>query len=191
MKKILVAENLSYKINDTKLFQNLSFSLNEGAAIHILGSNGSGKTSLLKIISGLTKQTKGKIEKNYNKDICFIGHKNALKQYLTVEDNLSLLEIEAHGSLKNFLQLLGLDKLLDVMVANLSYGQQKKLALLRLFLNDSDLLVLDEPCVGLDKKSQDILCTFLCDQLIAKKALIFSSHISLDISAEVLQLDKA
>ena len=74
----------------TKLFQNLSFSLNEGAAIHILGSNGSGKTSLLKIISGLTKQTKGKIEKNYNKDICFIGHKNALKQYLTVEDNLSL-----------------------------------------------------------------------------------------------------
>ena len=191
MKKILVAENLSYKINDTKLFQNLSFSLNEAAAIHILVSNGSGKTSLLKIISGLTKQTKGKIEKNYNKDICFIGHKNALKQYLTVEDNLSLLEIEAHGSLKNFLQLLGLDKLLDVMVANLSYGQQKKLALLRLFLNDSDLLVLDEPCVGLDKKSQDILCTFLSDQLIAKKALIFSSHISLDISAEVLQLDKA
>ena len=133
----------------------------------------------------------GWCEKNYNKDICFIGHKNALKQYLTVEDNLSLLEIEAHGNLKSFLQLLGLEKLLDVMVANLSYGQQKKLALLRLFLNDSDLLVLDEPCVGLDKKSQDILCTFLSDQLIAKKALIFSSHISLDISAEVLQLDKA
>jgi ABC-type multidrug transport system ATPase subunit len=58
-------------------------------------------------------------------------------------------------------------------------------------LNDSDLLVLDEPCVGLDKKSQDILCAFLSDQLIAKKALIFSSHISLDISSEVLQLDKA
>ena len=72
MKKILVAENLSYKINETKLFQNLSFSLNEGSAIHVLGSNGSGKTSLLKIISGLTRQTKGSIEKNNNKDICFI-----------------------------------------------------------------------------------------------------------------------
>ena len=151
MKKILVAENLSYKINETKLFQNLSFSLNEGSAIHVLGSNGSGKTSLLKIISGLTRQTKGSIEKNNNKDICFIGHKNALKQYLTVEDNLLLLEIETHNSLKSYLQLLGLEKLLDVMVANLSYGQQKKLALLRLFLNDSDLLILDEPCVGLDK----------------------------------------
>ena len=191
MKKILVAENLSYKINETKLFQNLSFSLNEGSAIHVLGSNGSGKTSLLKIISGLTRQTKGSIEKINNKDICFIGHKNALKQYLTVEDNLLLLEIETHNSLKSFLKLLGLEKLLDVMVANLSYGQQKKLALLRLFLNDSDLLILDEPCVGLDKKSQDILCSFLSDELIAKKALIFSSHISLDISAEFLQLDKA
>lgn len=191
MKKILVAENLSYKINETKLFQNLSFSLNKGSAIHVLGSNGSGKTSLLKIISGLTRQTKGSIEKNNNKDICFIGHKNALKQYLTVEDNLLLLEIETHNSLKSYLQLLGLEKLLDVMVANLSYGQQKKLALLRLFLNDSDLLVLDEPCVGLDKKSQNILCSFLSDELIAKKALIFSSHISLDISSEFLQLDKA
>ena len=191
MKKILVAENLSYKINETKLFQNISFSLNEGSAIHVLGSNGSGKTTLLKIISGLTRQTKGSIEKNNNKDICFIGHKNALKQYLTVEDNLLLLEIETHNSLKSYLQLLGLEKLLDVMVANLSYGQQKKLALLRLFLNDSDLLVLDEPCVGLDKKSQNILCSFLSDELIAKKALIFSSHISLDISAEFLQLDKA
>ena len=191
MKKILVAENLSYKINETKLFQNLSFSLNKGSAIHVLGSNGSGKTSLLKIISGLTRQTKGSIEKNNNKDICFIGHKTALKQYLTVEDNLLLLEIETHNSLKSYLQLLGLEKLLDVMVANLSYGQQKKLALLRLFLNDSDLLVLDEPCVGLDKKSQNILCSFLSDELIAKKALIFSSHISLDISAEFLQLDKA
>ena len=191
MKKILVAENLSYKINETKLFQNLSFSLNKGSAIHVLGSSGSGKTSLLKIISGLTRQTKGSIEKNNNKDICFIGHKNALKQYLTVEDNLLLLEIETHNSLKSYLQLLGLEKLLDVMVANLSYGQQKKLALLRLFLNDSDLLILDEPCVGLDKKSQDILCSVLSDELIAKKARIFSSHISLDISAEFLQLDKA
>ena len=191
MKKILVAKNLSYKINEIKLFQNLSFSLNEGSAIHVLGSNGSGKTSLLKIISGLTRQTKGSIEKNNNKDICFIGHKNALKQYLTVEDNLLLLEIETHNSLKSYLQLLGLEKLLDVMVANLSYGQQKKLALLRLFLNDSDLLVLDEPCVGLDKKSQNILCSFLSDELIAKKALIFSSHISLDICSEFLQLDKA
>ena len=76
------------------------------------------------------------------------------------------------------------------MVANLSYGQQKKLALLRVFLNDSDLLVLDEPCVGLDKNSKDILCSFLRDQKEDKKALIFSSHLSLDIDSEYVNLDK-
>ena len=76
------------------------------------------------------------------------------------------------------------------MVANLSYGQQKKLALLRVFLNDSDLLVLDEPCVGLDKNSKNILCSFLRDQKEDKKALIFSSHLSLDIDSEYVNLDK-
>jgi ABC-type multidrug transport system ATPase subunit len=76
------------------------------------------------------------------------------------------------------------------MVANLSYGQQKKLALMRVFLNDSDLLVLDEPCVGLDKNSKDTLCSFLRDQKEDKKALIFSSHLSLDIDSEFINLDK-
>jgi len=64
------------------------------------------------------------------------------------------------------------------------------LALLRVFLNDSDLLVLDEPCVGLDKNSKDILCSFLRDQKEDKKALIFSSHLSLDIDSEYVNLDK-
>ena len=191
MKKILAADNLCNSINETKLFQGLSFDLFEGKAIHVLGGNGSGKTSLLKIISGLSKPTRGSITKSNKKNVCFVGHKNALKQYLTVEDNLSLLEVDKHNDINAFLKKLELSKLLDVMVASLSYGQQKKLALLRLFLNDSDLLVLDEPCVGLDRKSQDILCSFLREQKEEKKALIFSSHISLDIDSENINLDKA
>lgn len=190
MKKILAAENLSYSINEAKLFQGLSFELHEGNALHVLGSNGSGKTSLLRIISGLTKPTRGIIKKYNTKNICFVGHKNALKQYLTVEDNISLLEVDKHIDLNIFLEKLELNNLLDVMVANLSYGQQKKLALLRVFLNDSDLLVLDEPCVGLDKNSKNILCSFLRDQKEDKKALIFSSHLSLDIDSEFINLDK-
>ena len=69
MKKILAAENLSYSINEAKLFQGLSFELHEGNAIHVLGSNGSGKTSLLRIISGLTKPTRGIIKKYNTKNI--------------------------------------------------------------------------------------------------------------------------
>ena len=189
MKQIVSALNLSYKINEKKLFQNISFDVSTSSAIHIQGANGSGKTTLLKIIIGISKPTRGSIEVFSEKSICFLGHKNALKQYLTVEDNLVLHGIDSDPRLDKHLNDLDLKSSLDVMVASLSFGQQKKLALLRVFLNDAELIVLDEPCVGLDKKSQDILCSFVADEIINGKSIIYSSHISLDINAEVLNLN--
>ena len=129
--------------------------------MHVQGSNGSGKSTLIRIILGITKQTKGNILVNTNKEICYLGHKNALKNYLNLEDNIELMELNKQSDLKKYIEILGFKKLLDVNVANLSYGQQKKLALLRLFLNESDLIVLDEPLVGLDKETQEILNNFL------------------------------
>ena len=182
------ATNLSYKINEKKLFQNISFELFSGSAIHIQGDNGSGKTTLLKIICGLTRQVKGNLELKLDKKLCFLGHKNALKQYLTVEENLSLLGVNDHPNLSKHLIQFGLNKSLDINLSSLSFGQQKKIALLRVFLNDSDLLVLDEPCVGLDQQSQEYLCTFINNELTLGKSILFSSHISLDINSEALNL---
>ena len=182
------ATNLSYKINEKKLFQNISFELFSGSAIHIQGDNGSGKTTLLKIICGLTRQVRGNLELKLDKELCFLGHKNALKQYLTVEENLSLLGVNDHPDLSKHLIQFGLNKSLDINLSSLSFGQQKKIALLRVFLNDSDLLVLDEPCVGLDQQSQKYLCTFINNELTLGKSILFSSHISLDINSEVLNL---
>ena len=185
---IVNAENISYKVNDNKLFHNLSFIIEEGEAIHIQGSNGSGKSTLIRIILGITKQTKGNILVNTNKEICYQGHKNALKNYLSLEDNILLMDLSKHPDLKQYIEVLGFEKLLDVNVANLSYGQQKKLALLRLFLNNSDLIVLDEPFVGLDIETQVILNNFLADQLNKGKAIIYTSHISCSIDSKVLLL---
>ena len=70
----------------------------------------------------------------------------------------------------------------------MSYGQQKKLGLLRLFLNSSDLIILDEPFVGLDKETQMILTDFLKDQLKENKTLIYTSHIECDIDSKTLLL---
>ena len=70
------------------------------------------------------------------------------------------MELNKQSDLKKYIEILDFKKLLDVNVANLSYGQQKKLALLRLFLNESDLIVLDEPLVGLDRETQEILNKF-------------------------------
>ena len=185
---IVNAENISYKVNDNKLFHNLTFTIQEGEAIHVKGSNGSGKSTLIRIILGITKQTKGNILVSTNKEICYLGHKNALKNYLSLEDNILLMDLNKHPDLKQYIELLGFKKILDVNVANLSYGQQKKLALLRLFLNESDLIVLDEPFVGLDKETQEILNNFLVSQLNKNKAIIYSSHISCPIDSKELLL---
>jgi heme exporter protein A len=186
----VTAKNLSYKINEKKLFQNISFELFPSRAIHIQGDNGSGKTTLLKIVSGLTRQVKGNLELKLDKSLCFLGHKNALKQYLTVEKNLYLLDVMDHPDLAKHLTQFGLDKSFDINLSSLSFGQQKKIALLRVFLNDSDLLILDEPCVGLDYQSQEYLCTFLNNELTLGKSILFSSHISLDINSEILNLNR-
>ena len=82
MNALVKAQNLSYKINDKKLFQGVSFELFKGKALHIQGENGSGKTTLLRVVCGLTKPTKGDLITLTDKEVCFIGHKNAIKQYL-------------------------------------------------------------------------------------------------------------
>ena len=188
-KFLISAKNISYKINDNKLFHNLSFDLEEGEAIHICGENGSGKSTLLRILLGITNQTKGSIDKNMLKEVCFLGHKNAVKSYLSLEDNIHLMELHNHPKLQKYINLLNLKKYLNVVVANLSFGQQKKLALLRVFLNNSELLILDEPFVGLDSESQSILTQFLNNELAINKSLVYTSHISCDIASKKIILE--
>ena len=187
-KTLIEAKNIAYKINENKLFHNLSFSVNKGEALYISGPNGSGKSTLIRIILGITKQTKGAITYNKSNNISYLGHKNALKNYLTVSDNLILLGLNSHEKLNNFLEELDLKKFLGVTVANLSFGQQKKLALLRIFLNKSNVIVLDEPFVGLDTYTQNIVESFLIKEINLGKALIYTSHINCNIDSKILNL---
>ena len=187
-KSVIEAENIAYKINENKLFHNLSFIVNRGDALHISGSNGSGKSTLIRIILGITKQTKGTITHNESNNISYLGHKNALKNYLTVSDNLILLGLSSHEKLNNFLEELDLKKFSGVTVANLSFGQQKKLALLRIFLNKSNVILLDEPFVGLDTNTQNLIENFLIKELNSGKTLIYTSHINCNIDSKILNL---
>ena len=187
-KSVIEAENIAYKINENKLFHNLSFIVNRGDALHISGSNGSGKSTLIRIILGITKQTKGTITHNESNNISYLGHKNALKNYLTVSDNLILLGLSSHEKLNNFLEELDLKKFSGVTVANLSFGQQKKLALLRIFLNKSNVILLDEPFVGLDTNTQNLIEDFLIKELNSGKTLIYTSHINCNIDSKILNL---
>ena len=143
--KLIEAKNISYKINDRNILNNISFVINFGELVKISGDNGTGKTTLLKIIIGLTKQTKGELI-NHNEDkVCFLGHKNNLKNYLSIRENLMI--------------------------------QQKKLSLIRVLNSVENILILDEPFVGLDQKSKEFLKDFMEAEVKKNKTIIFTSHI--------------
>ena len=184
---LIVAENIGYKINENKLFHRMSFNIDRGEALHIKGSNGSGKSTLIRIILGITQPVKGTIENKSTKEICYLGHKNALKSYLTLEDNINLMQLNNNMMLNDYLEKLELKKYKDVTVSNLSFGQQKKLALLRVFLNNSDLIILDEPFVGLDDSANSELTSFLNNELENNKSVIFTSHIPCNINSKIIE----
>ena len=186
---LIVAKNIGYKINENKLFHNLSFDVAEGEALHVCGDNGSGKSTLIRIILGITKQTKGNIKNNSSYGITYLGHKNAIKNYLTLEDNILLMELNDKEELNKYIEILNLRKYMDVIAANLSFGQQKKLALLRIFLNNSDLIILDEPFVGLDIATQNILSEFLNNQLKMNKSIVYTSHIPCQVESKILKIN--
>ena len=187
---LIVAQNIGYKINENKLFHNISFDIKHGEALHIKGRNGSGKSTLIRIILGITEPVKGTLENKSTKEICYLGHKNALKTYLTLDDNINLMQLTNCDMLKSYLDKLELNKYRDVTVSNLSFGQQKKLALLRVFLNNSDLIILDEPFVGLDDGALTVLTSFLNNELDKNKSVVFTSHIPCNINSKILEIPK-
>ena len=188
---LLSAQNISYSINENKLFHNLSFRVDSGEGLYIKGGNGSGKSTLLRIILGITTPTKGLIERHHEDlKISYLGHKNAIKNYLTLIENLELLFNDVEIKIAyEWLDKFNLSHVQDELAANLSFGQQKKLALIRVLVQSSELIVLDEPFVGLDQTAADQLNDFLEKQLSEGAGLIFTSHIKPKISCNVLDLE--
>ena len=188
---LVSAQNITYSINENKLFHNLSFGVNAGEGLHIKGGNGSGKSTLLRIILGITTPTKGLIKRcSEDLKISYLGHKNAIKNYLSPIENLELLFNDVEIKIAyEWLYKFNLSHVQDELAASLSFGQQKKLALIRVLAQSPELIVLDEPFVGLDQIAADQLNHFLEEQLSEGVGLIFTSHINPKISCKVLDLE--
>ena len=188
---LVSAQNITHSINENKLFHNLSFGVNSGEGLHIKGGNGSGKSTLLRIILGITTPTKGLIKRcSEDLKISYLGHKNAIKNYLTPIENLELLFNDVEIKIAyEWLYKFNLSHVQDELAASLSFGQQKKLALIRVLAQSPELIVLDEPFVGLDQTAADQLNNFLEKQLSEGVGLIFTSHINPKISCKVLDLE--
>ena len=185
---MLTIQDLSYAYSDRFLFKNLSFHLNPGEVIKISGANGSGKTTLIKILTGILKNYKGKISlkneeekplKNLSDEIFYMGHKNALKENLTVQENLQhdfRLLNSNKNELDSYLEKLNLKEFLFTRVSELSEGQKRKIILACCLASNSSIYLLDEPFINLDVDSQEIIMEAMDSKIHNGAAVIFTSH---------------
>jgi len=167
----LVAEGLSCLRNEEMLFENITFSLTSGEVLQIEGANGSGKTSLLRILCGLAIPEEGKVSWNnqdiqdirseYTQDMHYIGHTNGIKAELTAIENLavaqSLTTARQDCSCEDALAQMGIESLAETSVRKLSSGQRRRVALSRLLILNARLWLLDEPFTSLDSSSRHLV----------------------------------
>jgi len=184
------------------LFAPQSFTLSPGQAMQIEGDNGSGKTSLLRMVCGLSQpasgevlwggQTISEVRPAFFRDLLYLGHSLGLKDELSAVENLQTVTVlagqpvsreQAFQALKS--QGLGTRAHLPLRV--LSQGQKRRVALARLQLSQAKLWVLDEPFVALDREAVQALQAVLQAHVQQGGLLLFTSHQGVNLGSSVLQ----
>jgi heme exporter protein A len=165
----LIVNKISCQRGYNDLFSELSFSLTSGDIFRISGANGSGKTSLLKILAGLSSAECGSVSYNqnqagsseYQEDIFYLGHLPALSLELRCQENLSFLSHlqgdNATDTARDALIDMGLKGFENEYAANLSAGQKRRVVLASLLINRAPIWLLDEPFTALDSDGITIL----------------------------------
>lgn len=178
----LKAENLACERGGRLVFSNLSFTLNAGEMLELRGANGSGKSSLLRLLAGLNSASAGSITfENGLTDVSlaeqahYIGHADANKTALTVSENLNFWAAFFGGD-QAPLKAFNLEALADDQALLLSAGQRRRLALSRLHCAKRPIWLLDEPDVGLDSASQFILQNQIATHLEKGGMALVATH---------------
>jgi heme exporter protein A len=184
------------------LFSDLDFSVGKGTALQIEGANGSGKTSLLRILCGLSLAETGEIFWNgvsikkcaaeFRGCLGYLGHKPGLKPDLTPTENLQALgrlnQVNNPQYLQQILQNFAIGRRQNRPCRQLSAGQNQRIGIARVVLSDSPLWILDEPVTSLDTAGIDLVTVAMQQHLQNGGLIIFTSHQTIDIATECLQV---
>ena len=180
--KAIELKNISLQRNESIIFENISLDINKSSIANIFGRNGCGKTSLLKIIVGLTEATSGSVTINHinANDIAYIGHKFGIKDNLTVYENLKYSNVtdnvEMETRIEDALNMYEMTHYKNILVKQLSHGQQKKVSLMKTLMNNYSIWVIDEPYSALDKKTIDIFNKTMYEFLSTDGTVIITNH---------------
>lgn len=169
---VLEVKNLSKKYGDLNVLKDISFSINSGEVVGLLGINGAGKTTLMNCIAGITNLDKGIITFNkldLSKNKALLNKFGVLidpvfLNYLSVIDNLKVLGIYSglsnkylNAEIPRLIKLVGLNGKENAKPEELSFGQRQKLGVIQSFLGKKEVLILDEPSIGQDYKGTETL----------------------------------
>lgn len=176
------------------LFDGLSFDIHPGQLVQLAGENGAGKTSLLRILSGLSRYGfEGRVERHCPQ--LFLGHHPGIKNLLTPRENLAW-HVDGRGrhtdeKIERALDQIGLRGYEDVPSNNLSAGQHRRVNLARLYLSDCPLWLLDEPFTAIDRVGVANLESLMVDHVRGGGAVVLTSHqtLSVDYPVNSLSLD--
>ena len=203
---LLEVKELTCERDDRILFSGLSFSVNSGETIQIEGSNGSGKTSLLRILCGISNHFDGElfwqgqpietVREEFLASTLYVGHQPGVKLTLTPEENLrwyqALEGLNDFHAVDRALEKVGLAGYEDVPCHTLSAGQQRRVALARLHMTLAILWILDEPFVAIDKKGVAEQESLIAAHVNKGGSVVVTTHQLLTLPHQVrrISLDK-
>ena len=186
----LKVQNLSCSRNQQLLFKNLNFELDRGEILHVRGANGSGKSSLLRILAQLLSPTQGTVVWQKQKDLVYIGHQLGIKLELTVSENLKFMRNLANSQeieIDSILEQLNLNLLKHNFCYQLSAGQRQRVALARLLITKATSWILDEPFTSLDKTNIENLERLMLTHINNAGMIILTSHHNFELSAATIK----
>jgi len=188
----LKGDDLSCIRDDRVLFEELAFELVPGQVLLLEGKNGSGKTSLLRILCGFREPDSGQVtwcgdainDSQYYADMVYVGHLDGVKKELTVLENLKVsLALGRPGqySIQQALKKVHLLNYDDVLVQALSAGQKRRLSLARLLITQNIVWILDEPFTSLDKQGIMLIESLMSEHCAKGGMIILTSHHDIDL----------
>jgi heme exporter protein A len=189
-----------------EVFAAIGFTVAAGEALLVLGRNGAGKSSLLRMVAGLVRIAAGRLdldggdpELTLGEQAHYLGHQDAVKGALTVKENLAFWARHLGGAgapddsgSERALEAVGLIPLADLPAAYLSAGQRRRLSLARLVAVERPIWLLDEPTSALDAASQERLAGLMREHLGKRGIILVATHGPVGLEgAKELRLDAA